>query len=327
MSIQKFPTNVSRDVWLAERSKYIGGSEIGYIYGLDDWKANVEFYYEKVGVFNPNREDNIHSFMGKILEDTVANLWQYYDGSQNTIIENYNSGNVIRKSRATNFRYTNTKYPQLSVNVDRLFTDPTRGKSILECKTMIGWVAQMWESGIPPRYVQQLQTYLGVMELEYAELAVLIDGRFPEIYPFEFSKTLFDGIQETTADFWERVLLGREAIKNVDPLSDEVFPILDEFAPEPIYNEAYEKFLKKKYRSTTDDTIIATDTELALARELMRLADESKAVASLQSVAKSRIMEFMGAYEVLDCDEMGKITWRPRKDGVRVFRSSSLKGG
>ena len=39
------------------------------------------------------------------------------------------------------------------------------------------------------------------------------------------------------------------------------------------------------------------------------------------SAVKSRIMEFMGEMEQMNCGDYGKIIWRPDKNGKRTLRT------
>lgn len=90
--------------WHEKRTQGIGGSECGNVLGLNDNPGGsvIELFYQKIGMKPSVLKDNNYMLMGRILEDTVANLWQYYSGDMNSVIENMNSGNVVRKCRNVN---------------------------------------------------------------------------------------------------------------------------------------------------------------------------------------------------------------------------------
>jgi len=223
--------------WFAFRKNGIGGSEIGSILRVSDYKSSVELYYEKIGRHEPHRFNNEAMFHGTHLEDYVGECWRHFDGTD--YMDNYDKGNIIRDYFKPKGYITNPHYPHLFCSLDgligkgqmRLDGGVLDKPGILEIKNMSAFVEKRWENGIPPYYMAQIQMYLLVLELDYAEIAVLKDGRY-----FSASYILKDedwvkSIKDNSDAFWNnRVIPGIKARAQ----SDEALMGKQE--------DAYEKF-------------------------------------------------------------------------------------
>jgi putative phage-type endonuclease len=75
--------------WYSFRKNGIGGSEIGTILGLNKYDTVVRVFHEKAGTVEPRKEDNQFMFWGREMEDKIADIWRYYDGTDDGYIENY----------------------------------------------------------------------------------------------------------------------------------------------------------------------------------------------------------------------------------------------
>jgi len=128
-----------RRLWLQERQKGIGGSDIGTLIGLNKYQTNVDLYFSKV---NPVQDDNGNKFTrtGKQLEDFVAKWF-----AQKTNL-------MVRKAEKEN--YTDFDVPYFKASVDRLINEDT----ILEIKT-----TSINTDEPLPYWIAQLQWYLGIL--------------------------------------------------------------------------------------------------------------------------------------------------------------------
>jgi len=113
-------------------------------------------------------------FMGRFMEDHIAELWSFWDGDTDSMMANFTAGTPVRKCRKQNAFIINPQFPHLFASVDRIINKGDNGKEgILEIKTISGFASDMWIAGIPPQYIVQLQQYLLVTGLEYGEMAIL----------------------------------------------------------------------------------------------------------------------------------------------------------
>jgi predicted phage-related endonuclease len=108
--------------WHNFRRNGIGGSEVGDICGLvkREYNRTIYHFHNKVGDVLTEIPDNPKMFFGRYFEDSIANLWRFYDGSEQGFIENYKNNRVIRECRKVNGFVVNPKYPWLFASIDRL---------------------------------------------------------------------------------------------------------------------------------------------------------------------------------------------------------------
>ncbi len=328
LSLIKIDKDLNYQEWLDFRNNGIGASEVGTIMGLNPWKSSIELYYQKLGMIPQKLEENMAMFMGNLLEDHVASMWEHWENDSTGMISNYRAGRTHRRALKVPGYLVNSDFPNLFFSPDRLMLPSDHSKrgvfykhfvnleavqGVLEIKTISGWAAKQWDGGIPPSYVVQIMTYMLGLGLSYGELASLQDGRDLSILPITFSDEIAEEIIIKTDEFWDRVLKGREALANGgNP---------DEFVPPPDGTEAYAAFLNKRYE--VDDTKIAPPDPAILesARKAIRLAEEIKAIEYEKTELENEIKLKMADSYMVDFGDHGKITWRADKNGKRTFRN------
>ena len=125
------------DQWLVQRLKGIGASEVGAIVYGNAYTSNLEIFYEKIGAPRP-RTENIRMFLGKETEETSRKLHMYYDGTEQSVVDNYRSGRKVKETINLNSTCHNTDYPHLFVTPDSEIQPfgkyAGRGKGTLEIK-------------------------------------------------------------------------------------------------------------------------------------------------------------------------------------------------
>lgn len=322
--------------WIDFLFPCIGASEMGAIVGACKWKSAIEVFYEKVGIKQIDFEPNAAMFWGKELEKEIAEKWQYWDGSIEGMISNYNDKNLLRKCRNINFYIQNKKHPWIFVSLDRVINQqniPTGPgtfekipEGVLECKTIAGYYAKLWESGTPLEYIIQIQTQEGVVEMSYGELALLIDGRETQVLPFDFKPAIFESLVTKSEIFFKRVKKAMEhVILSMTAISEDVKQLhiseIDRLSPEPDGSISYENYLKENLHDKGYE-INGGPEELEWAKQHERfkaaveLHEERKRfyANSLKTrLGEASIMKFPGLDD-------GKITWAANKNGVRSLR-------
>lgn len=332
---------MSRQDWLRFRDNGIGASEIGVILGLSQYKSNVELYYEKLSPRLQETPENMPMFMGTELEAFVADKWQYWGGSEASMIENYRAGNKLRKMQRVNAYIQNPDYPQLFVSLDRKILRHPDGKGVLkgngalEVKTISGYEAEKWEGGVPPSHVVQVQTQLMVTRWKYGELAVLKDGRMFDVYPFEYHAGVCREINKQSKEFWGRVLQGRKLLTQqyeakVNFNTRKVLELeaeLQRLEPNADGSDGLAKFLKDKYQNAEPKSERSgTDEELLLAQEHAQLKEKEKKVAAGVQLAENSLKVKMKEIERLTFGEAGSVYWKNDVNGARRF-VNKLKPG
>lgn len=333
--------DMPKDEWIAFRRRGIGASEVGTIMGLNPYKSSLELFHEKISLYPKISIENINMFMGHYQESHIAELWQYWEGSQESVIENYRTGKIIRKCRRSNGYVQNPKYPWLFVSLDRIINKTWQqsdgGKWVmkddegaLEIKTISGYESNKWESGIPTSHLMQVVTQMLVCEFTFGEIAVLKDGRYLDVYPFEFNQTIADAVIEHTSRFWQRVEKARvvvtqryEAVKNYNMrLADEKLQELNILEPPPDGSEAYERFMKDKYKKSMAEVglIPGTEVDRQIALKYLELNEQIKKLEEQKRMYSTQLMARLRDGNKLDFGKNGYVSWRgePRKFIVKV---------
>lgn len=314
--------------WLRFRKKGIGASEVGTVMGLNQYKASIELFYEKISPDVPYSVENIHTFMGKYFESQVAELWQYWEGSEESMIYNYSKGNIIRRCRRVNAYVQNPKYPWLFVSLDRQINrHDDKDNGALEVKTIMGYEADKWEAGIPPSHVVQVQDQCLVCEFKYGELATLTNGRRFDVTPFDINKAIAKEVIEQTREFWERVVKARVIItqqyearrKHNMRLVEDLGGQLAMLEPPPDNTEAYANYLKARYNKTVAGERAGTLAELAEAKKHRDFCDRIMELSEYKRGSENKLKAKLGEMEKLVFPGAGFISWKADTNGVRKF--------
>lgn len=151
-------SGMTREEWLEERRKGIGGSDAGAILGLSKWSTPTTVYYDKLGEL-PDREESEALRIGRDLEAYVASRFEETTG---------------KKIRKCNYILKDAEYPFLCANIDRDVVGEDAG---LECKTASAYKAKTYKGGeFPETYYSQTVHYMSVTGAKRWYLAVLILG-------------------------------------------------------------------------------------------------------------------------------------------------------
>lgn len=252
--------------WYEFRLSGIGGSEVGTIMGINKYSTWMRTFHEKLGLVDQRTEDNNLMFWGREHEDKIAEIWQYWDDTPDGYIVNKKNGRIIRKCRNVNGYIRNPKFPWLFASVDRLMNKDGGVNFItgeilpdscpLECKTLSYWASTVWESKIPQYFYSQVQTYMIILEVDYAEIGILKDGNKFYVEYVQRDPGLCEKIIYDTKNFWyDRVVPGKEAKKKRDyadiqgdiQMWEEYEGIIQHLEPPPDDTEAYKLYMSKKF--------------------------------------------------------------------------------
>lgn len=182
----------SHEKWLEVRRSGITGTDISAIMGSNPWKTPLQVYLEKIGEAEP-KEMNERMKWGHILEGVVAN--------------EYAERNNVRIHAFPDVTVRHHEHPIFLGSVDRFVGDSviydeksqtvTGADCILEIKTS----GHEWDE-VPIYYVMQVQWYLGICDLPYADLAALFGGQKYAQFRIERDDFLIDIMQDAALSFW-----------------------------------------------------------------------------------------------------------------------------
>ena len=146
-----------------DRSKYIGGSDIGAILGLSRFRSPLEVWMEKTGK-DVKKLDSLPLRFGSFAEEFVASEY-----SRETGFDLIHDESI----------HIHPDYSFMSAHIDRFVLEkgtssPTR---ILECKTANPFASSDWgEAGsdeVPLSYLCQSIWYMAITNINKVDLAVL----------------------------------------------------------------------------------------------------------------------------------------------------------
>lgn len=209
--IRKVSTKgMSREDWLIQRRKTIGGSDAAGIVGLSKWASPFSVWADKTGRA-AEKEDTEAMRQGRDLESYVAQRWSEVTGK--------------RIYRLSAMLY-NPRYPFAHADVDRMVMGENAG---LECKTTFSLDLKQFNGvEFPVQYYVQCAHYLAVTGADRWYLAVLAYGRGFFTFVLERNQAEIDALMAAEETFWHQVEQDiPPAVDGSDATTDalmEVFP-------------------------------------------------------------------------------------------------------
>ena len=273
-----------------DRTKYIGGSDIGAILGLSRFRSPLEVWMEKTGK-KTKKLDSLPLRFGSFAESFVASEY----------------------ARATGFRlihdesiYIHPEHAFMSAHMDRFVLEggaanstptPTR---ILECKTANPFSAGDWgEAGsdeVPMSYLCQCIWYMAITNINQVDLAVLFGNSDFRIYQIARDVELETVILQKAHHFWTE-------------------HVLQDIAP-PAQSEADYQTLFSK--GDAKKSLEAQSETLELAKRVALLNSEISTREEAISAIKQVIMNQMGEAETLTYQGKILATWKAPKPSFRL---------
>lgn len=173
----------------------------------------------------------------------------------------------------------------------------------VECKSVgVGVTSRGWDTasddGYPDHVRVQMAWQCEVLRTSRCYLVALVLGR-PRIYIYDHDAELGRMLVDACRAFWGRVQRGEP-------------PPLDG-------SPSTRAYLAAKYPPSERRAVHATPDAEDLARERMELMSTVAGAESRIAEIDARLMEMIGTADSIEGDGWHAI-WRPRKDGVRVFR-------
>jgi len=294
----------------------VGGSDAGTLLGWNKWKSPLNLFYQSIGVDLLPTKMNRQMAFGKMLEDTIANMWQYWDGEQN-FVQNVINSNKVRKFRKVKAIIENPKYPALFANLDGEITlHPVFGKKkgILEIKNVGKMTVDSYIDGVPPSYIAQMNHYMLVTGHKYAEICMQVDGQDMLVKTYEADPEIQQAILQKAEEHQRRVLAARAAIMEVGASEkEEVYGLAAQFEPDADNSEDFNAFISVKHKDRENDiTIHGGQDQADWASEYARYNETIKQAESDKLLYGNKLKQYMeqnGGAQIMELPN-GKITWR-----------------
>ena len=328
---KKYYKKENRVEWLKLRNEFsskgmVGGSDVATILHANPWRSAVELFYTCVGFTNKSVMQNQKMAWGTELEDKIADMYQYYDFETQDIVENYEMGLKVNPVRRVNAIITNTKYPYLFANIDRLLPDID---GIAEIKNTSGFVVDSYDKpnthllfascpvGIPISYYAQLQQYLMCYEKDRGRFIFLRDGSKLIVHDIEKDEYLQEKIQEASIDFGTKVEKGLEIMAKY-PDEERRIQFLSAIEPSITDQDTYNQFrteqIADRQLRESEMKMDGTDEQLEIAKEYMRQSEILKEAKTAQTLASNQLKTeiFKNGIEIIDFGVDGKVSMKKR---------------
>lgn len=195
----------SREEWLENRRKGLGGSDCSAVIGFNPYKSNVDLWREKTGrIEQEDISDKPYVQYGNKAERHLRELFKL-DYPQYTV------------DYVENNSFYNAKYPFARASLDGWLTDDSGRKGVLEIKTteiLSAGQRAKWKDRIPDNYFCQVLFYMAVIEADFAvlkaQIKTVIDGDVrleTKHYKIERADVQgdIDFLMNACGDFWQYV--------------------------------------------------------------------------------------------------------------------------
>lgn len=278
------------ELWRYERTKGIGGSDIGPIMGISPFTSARQIYLSKTGQFTDNNDRAEVSAaarermrFGHLLEPVVANEYEYRKQQDMPGLKVY----VIKATLC------HPEHPWARINVDRIIEYPDGTLGVLECKTTSEYMNDEWDSGdILLTYQYQLQWAFFVTGLSKGAFACLVGGNKFYEYDVFIDTEIINKIFDAARKFW---------FENVGKLVEPEMQATDtEFV-----NTTYSEVVKNS------EVVFDDDVTNELAETIVECKAKIKELESTMTAAQNRIKDRLQNTEIGYTQDY-VIKWSPR---------------
>jgi putative phage-type endonuclease len=206
---------LTRDEWLEERKKGVGGSDVPDIVGSSKWGSKLTQYREKVGL-SEGVEQTEQMEIGAEIEDFICGYAQKKIYMKDS------------KAKVINCRYmlerTEDGFPARA-NLDRL-VQFNGVWGILEIKNASFYVAKNFEGKVPDNYYDQCQWYMYVTGIHtFAILVALVGGNSLKNALIAYDPERVEFLKNSAKAFWVDHVIPRVM---PEPLSALDYKAVDE---------------------------------------------------------------------------------------------------
>lgn len=184
---------MTREQFLLDRKKGIGGSDVASILGVSPFRTALEVYHDKTSPELALDEPTEDMQRGVRVEKYI--LQEYSERSEVEL--NTNIPTIVDKT-----------YPFMRANIDAKVIGQN---VVVEAKSTKALIAS-WESGIPEYYKAQVAYYAMLTDANYVEIPVLFSGWKYACFTYWRDVEYEASIKEAVINFWHNHI-----VKNIPP--------------------------------------------------------------------------------------------------------------
>lgn len=272
--------------WWEDRTKFLGATDIAAVLGVDPYRSALQVSMEKRGEVDPPEVTAVMR-RGLRMEPLVAEMYSEEKGVS-----------IVKAAPLM----LGTAHAPLVASPDYYVTTPDGEVYLLEIKTHSPWLRETYgdegTDAVPYKEIVQTQWQMHCSGLKRADIAVLFGLDDLAVFTVRYDPELGAAIEQTATDFWTRFVVG-----------DEVPP-----ASAPVDNE----LLARRYPESAENTVWASEEVSRAAADLRKTRRQLAELEAEADGLKAFLKQQMGEAAVLDCHDLGTITWRASKPTTRA---------
>ena len=334
----KIDYTINYDECVEFKRNGIGSSSVAAVLGHDEYKCNLELFYEKISGVADDVEA-LAALLGVDTEPIIDKWWKHWDGTKNERNLWYNLKNniIVRETEDIKSVCVDDDMPYLHASMDRRIlqygTFNTPGA--LECKHTQRFILDKYENRIVTGHLLQNLTQIFVPKYEFGEVAYLFENKkfechqLHDITPYS---ELIENIKSEIKHFWDCVVAGRKLYtEKIDAEINFKFKLAADIDAEiariepPVQNtDCYLKFLTEKFKNRKAGIGIIKGTEEHY-KSAKTHKDLKAQIDNLQSklvTEEINLKTALGDKERMEFEKhigSGYITWAKSSNGIRPF--------
>lgn len=267
---------ITKEQWLMERKKGIGGSDIGALMGVNTYSSPFMVFIDKTTDYNKDLSENEAVYWGTTLEEIVAKEFEKRTG---------------KKVRRLNAMLKSTEIPYALADVDRMIVGEDAG---LECKTTNAFNTSEWKDDeIPASYICQCQWYMYVTGCPKWYIACLIGGQRFVWKEVQRDDEIIKYMVEVATTFWENNVLKGDA------------PAIDG-------SDNCTEYIKEHYPEDNGCEVRFTSDISALVENLYQVKRQKKELCTQELDLENRIKQYLGEAQC-GINENYKVVWKTQR--------------
>lgn len=274
------PANASREEWLLQRRKGLGGTDTATLAGVNKFSSPYEVWLEKHDTEPPVEVDKDIFWYGHVMEPIIIQRFK-----EKTGIEVRQVGTYVSK-----------EHPELYVNPDGFTSDG----GVLEMKTTDWYTesGEIWNSGeIPDHPMMQIQKALAVTGRSHGWIVALVDRSLKIHGPIPRDEEMISDLIARETAWWQKHI-----VDGVEPAID--YATVD-----------YDELLLRFPSASEGKTLVADDApipELIVDSfiEFARVRDARLQAEKAEKELKARLVAHLGESETLIIGGKPAATWK-----------------
>lgn len=277
---------LTNEEWKSLRK--IGGSTVGAIMGFNPYVSPYMVWEQFVNDEFPDI-DNKHVRFGHFIEPVIRDWF-----AEEIKIEHESA--IVRENSDV---MESEEYPFLTGNIDGDILIPDMGLGVLEIKSASAYSGAFENGEIPDSYYCQIQYYMWLTDRSYGYFAYLKDKEISYLY-VDRDDLFIENMIATVLEFWYEYV-----IKEIPPPFSGL--------------ETEEEAIMKRFRVSEPGKVLDFPEAKMTIDILLATKEEIKKLEKEKAALENELKFIMGDAEVLIAGDK-QVTWRPRKDGRRIFK-------